>query len=278
MKKYIPVFIGTLSKPFPALAARMALRLFATPVRIPRPESERVWYDLSKKYFLKSGIAAFEWGEPQNPLVMLIHGWNGRGTQIASFALPLVEIGFRVVALDGPGHGISPGKMTDPSHFAKFIEDSQHELDERGAHAVIAHSFGGGCTVLAASRSLKTKKIVLIASPAFYERVVHFFAKSLKLSERAEAVFVEFVTKIAGLHPRELNIGAIGSKLNIPAMVVHDVNDNAVNFLSATAITEAWPYSVLLRTEGLGHRRILKDPAVIQSVTKFIQRGEEHRN
>lgn len=270
MKKYLPVLMEPISKIAPGFTARIAFHFFATPIRIPRPESEKIWYEKSKKYFLKSGIAAFEWGNEKDPLVMLIHGWNGRGTQIASFALPLVEKGFRVVALDGPAHGISPGKMTNPSHFAQFIEESQKELSESGAHAVIAHSFGGGCSVLAASRTLKVKKLVLIASPAFYDRVVHFYARSQKLSPKAEEKFVAIVTKAAGIHPVELNIGAIGSKLNIPSMIVHDVDDNAVNFMSAKALNEAWPGSLLLKTEGLGHRRILKDPKVVSAVVDFI--------
>jgi len=270
MKKYLPVLMKPLSRLAPGLSARIAFRHFATPVRIPRPESEKLWYEKSRKFFLKSGIAAFEWGNENDPLVMLIHGWNGRGTQIASFAFPLVEKGFRVVALDGPGHGDSPGKMTNPSHFAQFIEDSQYELSATGAHAVIAHSFGGGCSVLAASRTLKVKKLVLIASPAYYDRVVQFFARSLKMSSTAEEKFTNIVSKAAGIHPKELNIGSIGSRLNIPKMIVHDEGDNAVNFMSATAMNEAWPGSVLLKTEGLGHRRILKDPKVISAVVNFI--------
>lgn len=273
MRKYLPSIMAPLSKALPRFSARIALYFFATPTRIPRPESEKIWYEQSKKYFLNSGIAAFEWGDEKAPLVMLIHGWNGRGTQIASFAFPLVEKGFRVVALDGPGHGISPGGpggMTNPSHYARFIEDSQKELNTEGAHAVIAHSFGGGCSVLAASRGLKVKKLVLIASPAFYDRVVQFYARSIRLSEKAELHFTNLVAKVAGLHPKELNIGQIGKTLNLPALVVHDVNDNAVNFLSATSIIETWPHSILLKTEGLGHRRILKDATVIKEVCEFI--------
>lgn len=271
--------MGPLSKICPRLSARIALHIFATPTRIPRPESEREWYEKSRKFFLKSGIAAFEWGEEKNPLVMLIHGWNGRGTQIASFAFPLVEKGFRVVALDGPGHGISPGKQTNPSHFAKFIEDSQNELSPDGAHAVIAHSFGGGCSVLAASRNLKVKKLVLIASPSHYEKVVQYYARSMALSKKAEALFTEMVAKVAGIHPRELNIGAMGASLHLPAMIVHDTGDNAVNFSSATAMQEVWPGVILYKTEGLGHRRILKDKKVVEAVTEFISRPlTDHRN
>lgn len=272
MKKYLPEMMSFLSKLSPKLAARVALNIFATPVRTPRPASEKIWHETAKKYFLKTGIAAFEWGDPKDPLVLLIHGWNGRGTQLASFAESLVKNKFRVVALDGPGHGISPGKKTNPAHYAQFIIDSQIELIGAGAssHAVIAHSFGGGCSVLALKRGLKTNGLVLIASPAFYDRVVHFFSLSIKLSDEAEKYFTEMITKLTGIPPRELNIGKIGSLLNKPVLVVHDENDNAVNYLSAKAIVEEWPKAQLFTTQGLGHRRIMKDPQVIEVVTKFI--------
>ncbi len=266
--------MAALSMVAPKLAAQIAIKAFATPTRIPRPESEMEVFRLSKKFTLSTGIAAFEWGDPSAPLVMLVHGWNGRGTQIAAFANLLVEKKFRVVALDGPGHGASPAGpngMTNPAHYAKFINDSQKELAPNGAHAIIAHSFGGGCAVLAAQRGLDVKKIILVASPAFYERVVDFFASSFGLKEKAKAEFIKLIVKIAGIHPTELDIGVIGSKLNKPCLIVHDTGDNAVNYLSATAIHQAWPGSKLLTTEGLGHRRILKDSKVIAEVSDFIE-------
>lgn len=270
MKKYLPKFMAIISAVAPKLAAKIAIKVFATPVRVPRPESEMEMFYLSKQFSLKNGTAAFEWGDSHHPLVMLIHGWNGRGTQISSFANALVEKKFRVVALDGPGHGSSPGKMTNPAHFAQFIIDSQNELAPLGAHAVIAHSFGGGCAVLAAKRGLKTRGIVLVASPAFYEKVVGFFSKSLKLNVASHAEFIKEIVKVAGIHPSELDIGALGATLNLPALVVHDEGDNAVNYISATAIHSAWPGSKLYTTQGLGHRRILKDPKVIIEVADFI--------
>jgi predicted alpha/beta hydrolase family esterase len=270
MKKYLPKLIKTLSIFAPRLAAKMALKFFATPTRIPRPESEMEMFHLSKQYFLKNGIAAFEWGEASSPLVLLIHGWNGRGTQLSSFAKSLVENGFRVVAVDGPGHGSSPGKMTNPVHYAQFVIDAQRELAPSGAHAVIAHSFGGGSTVLAAKRGLAVKGLVLVASPAFYDRVVDFFAHSLGLNKKSKEIFIDLIQEFSGIHPSELNIGAIGKSLNLPALVVHDESDNAVNYLSAKAIVDAWPGTKLYTTQGLGHRRVLKDQRVITEVTDFI--------
>jgi hypothetical protein len=36
------------------------------------------------------------------------------------------------------------------------------------------------------------------------------------------------------------------------------------------AIAAAWPGAELVTTEGLGHRRILRDPAVVARVTDFL--------
>lgn len=270
MKEYLPKIINFFSKIAPRLTAGYALKRFATPTRIPRPPSEMELYGTSKKFFLRDGIAAFEWGDSTHPLVMLIHGWNGRGTQIAAFAKSLVEKNFRVVALDGPGHGISPGKMTNPQHYADFILNAQNELAPEGAHSIIAHSFGGGSAVLAANKGMKVKSMVLVASPAFYEKVVAFFARNFGLNKTSELIFTEMVSNFAGIHPRDLNIGLLGSNLKIPALIVHDEDDKAVQYKWGQAINAAWPGSILFTTQDLGHRRILKDPKVIAYVTDFI--------
>ena len=270
MKKNLPKFIAILSNIAPKIAAKIAMKYFATPVRIARPESEMEMFHLSKQYFLKNGCAAFEWGESTSPLVLLIHGWNGRVTQISPFAKSLVATGFRVVALDGPGHGASSGNSTTPTHFANFVIESQQELAPEGAHSLIAHSFGGGCCVLAATRGLKTKSLVLIASPAFYERVVQFFGKSFGLNNKSQTALEELVTKASGMKPADLNIAKLATSLTIPMLVVHDKDDNAVDYMSALAITEAYKGARLITTEGLGHRRILKNPKIISEVTEFI--------
>ncbi|MBC7713185.1 MAG: alpha/beta fold hydrolase [Rhizobacter sp.] len=273
MKEYLPKIINFFSKIAPRLTAGYALKKFATPSRIPRPQSEMEVYASSKKFFLKDGIAAFEWGNPTHPLVMLIHGWNGRGTQIAAFAKSLVEKNFRVVALDGPGHGISPGKMTNPKHYADFILNAQKELAPEGAQSVIAHSFGGGSAVLAVTYGMKVKSLVLVASPAFYERVVNYFATNFGLNKKSELIFTEMVSDFATIHPRDLNIAQLGSQLKIPALIVHDEGDTAVQYKWGEAIHAAWPGSILFTTQGLGHRRILKDPKVIAYVTDFIAKN-----
>lgn len=266
------LFFGSakyLSQVFPAYYAKGAEDIFLTPSRVPRPVSEKTWFESAKKTTYSGGIAAFEWGPADGPIVALIHGWSGRGTQMAAFAGPLVEQGYRVIAFDGPAHGDSAGEQTNVGEYAQFIIRMQQEL--KPFKAVVAHSFGAGCSVFAAARGLKVEKLVLVAGPSRYEVIVGQYLKFIGLSSKSQDYFYQSLAAKVGMPAKELNVGQIGESLSIPAMVVHDRDDKEVRFDSALDIKQAWPHVQLVETQGLGHRRILKDPTVIQQVVEFIQ-------
>lgn len=257
-----------LSHVFPKTIAHSAERLFLTPDRTPRPKSETDYFNSAKKYKIDNRIAAFEWGEAHNPLVVLVHGWSGRGTQMAAFAESLVSNGFRVVGLDGPAHGDSAGAITHVGEYSQFLIDVQKTLGPY--HTIIAHSFGAGCSVLSAARGLDVKKIVLVSGPSRYELVVKYYLDAFKLSAKSRTHFLNSLAKKVKLPVEAMNVGVIGNALSISAMVIHDKDDKEVPLRAAEEIKMNWPSVELVITSGLGHRRILKDSSVINIVTKFI--------
>lgn len=263
------LFIRYVSWILPKQSAQWAEEIFLTPTRVPRPESEKTFFETAKKYVLSGGIAAFEWGPQAGPLVVLVHGWSGRGTQMGAFAGPLIQRGYRVVALDGPAHGSSEGEKTNVGDYARFLIRAQKELGPY--KAIIAHSFGAGCSVLATSWGLQVGKLVLVAGPSHYEIVVRNYLDIIKISPSAQKYFFQSLAKKVGMPAKDLNVGNIGSKLNTPALVVHDTDDKEVPYVAALEIQKAWPHSKLLTTTGLGHRRILKDTSVVNQVAEFIE-------
>ncbi|WP_413612180.1 alpha/beta hydrolase [Bdellovibrio sp. HCB-110] len=263
------LFIRYFSWVLPKQSAFWAEGIFLTPSRVPRPDSEKLWFESAKKFTLSGGIAAYEWGSATGPLVVLVHGWSGRGTQMGAFAEPLVKRGYRVVALDGPAHGSSEGTQTNVGDYAKFLIRAQKELGPY--KAIIAHSFGAGCSVLAASRGLKVEKLILVAGPSRYEVVVGNYLDFIRISPFAQKYFLKSLAEKVGLTAKELNIGNIGSKLDIPTLIVHDTGDKEVPYVAATEIIQAWPHAKLLTTSNLGHRRILKDSQVTTQVAEFVE-------
>lgn len=259
-----------LSWVLPRQTAQWSENLFLTPTRVPRPLSEEGFYQSSEKMTLPGGIAAYTWGPLDRPTVLLVHGWSGRGTQMGAFAQPLVEKGFRVVAVDGPAHGASEGLRTNVGDYARFMVEAQQVLGP--FKAVVAHSFGAGCSVLAVRRGMKAEKLVLVAGPSRYEIVVNNYLKFIGLSSISQRHFLRSLEQKVGMPASEMNVGRIGSELNIPVLVVHDEGDKEVRYKAALEIQEAWPQAELLATQGLGHRRILKDAVVTGKVAEFISK------
>jgi pimeloyl-ACP methyl ester carboxylesterase len=257
-----------LSNIFPKQTAKWAEILFLTPERIQRPTSELDYFNTAKKFKIQNRIAAFEWGDPTHPLVVLVHGWSGRGTQMGAFAQPLVHSGFRVVALDGPAHGDSDGQLTHVGEYSQFLIDIQKDLGPY--RAIIAHSFGAGCSVYSATLGLKVDKIVLIAGPSRYELVVRYYLTSLKLSKNTQEYFIKMISDRVKLPVSAMNVGVLGKTLSIPALVIHDKEDKEVPYQAAEEIKSNWPSVELILTTGLGHRRILKDPQIVNTVKDFI--------
>src|SRR5436190_1757404 len=68
----------------PALGASVAARLFLTPRRARIPERERSWLKHAEPETFSVGrfrLAGHRWSSVGEP-VLLVHGWEGRGSQL----------------------------------------------------------------------------------------------------------------------------------------------------------------------------------------------------
>jgi pimeloyl-ACP methyl ester carboxylesterase len=62
-------------------------------------------------------------------------------------------------------------------------------------------------------------------------------------------------------------------ELPAAALVIHDRDDADVPFSHGEEIVGAWAGSRLESTSGLGHRALLRDPAVIGRAVAFLREG-----
>ncbi|MEZ4682380.1 MAG: alpha/beta fold hydrolase [Caldilineaceae bacterium] len=120
----------------PALAHRWAVRLFVHPMKYKRPAREvALLQDAAIEechfagFYPRPAAAAYyvkySWGS--GPTVLLVHGWAGRGSQLAPLVAPLVNAGYRVVAFDAPAHGDSPGDRTNLLEVSNLIRTLSQE-------------------------------------------------------------------------------------------------------------------------------------------------------
>lgn len=303
LMRFIFKYLGRL---FPSLVGRWAYRLWFQTHRGPRAKRELDWLkdtNPSIEVIEVNGIplATYYWENTnydhpsilssinhKKPLVMLHHGWTGRGSQMAGFVEPLLQAGFRVLAFDNHAHGETPGKAT--SIF--ILSEIQQALAEKvgGVYAVVAHSFGGMVTAYSLNQGIKTKKVasidspsspigfsaqkvVCISSPARFDFLLERYTKSLYLPWKIQQYLVnrfkkeygdDLLERVSTTHTSQ-NLG------HIPALFIHDENDVDVPIIESELFHKAWPNSKIIRTKGLGHRAVLYDAEVIEKTVNFLK-------
>jgi pimeloyl-ACP methyl ester carboxylesterase len=260
------VFFAGLSRISPRAAGRSALRVFCTPRKHHRPGWESDVARRGARIRVGPHLAARAFGS--GPIVLLVHGWEGRGTQLGRFVDPLVQAGFRVIALDLPAHGESAGRRTDLIECTEALRKVGRDLGP--VAAVVAHSFGGAITTLALERGLDAGAVVLIASPSSIRDVLRRFEELVGLSAKAASAFHAAIERQTRVKVADVEIFERVSGLRVPALIVHDRGDREVPFHDAERLAARWPGAALAATDDLGHRRILKDDGVIQRVVKFV--------
>jgi pimeloyl-ACP methyl ester carboxylesterase len=270
----IPLVVGTLDTLVPSLAARLAADLFCTP---PRPVlSERAGAFIASGrpldvYLEGLRLGAWGWGPEDRPTVVLFHGWGGRSSQMSSFLQPLLERGYRVVALDGPAHGGSEGRRAALPLFASALRALQARIGP--FDGLIAHSMGGSSSALAMHAGLEVRRAVFIGSPQNPFGYAAMFARRMGMRPATLARMQAVLEERFDIVWSELSVAHVGPSMRTPLLVVHDEEDAEVPFKSGEAIVAAWPGARLLATRGLGHRRVLRDPSVVRAVAAFV--GEE---
>jgi pimeloyl-ACP methyl ester carboxylesterase len=283
------------------LAVAWAESLFTTPRRFERPEREHTLL-ASGRPFTFSAVAGasgaplcgWRFGDPERPIVLLVHGWEGRGAQLGALVEPLLARGFQVITFDAPAHGDSPGHSAVLTDFARAIVAAARAavtpspLDAIAAaargrdvppaprlHAIVAHSIGAAATTVAAAHydlfAHGVPRLVYLAPPAQISRATTRFARRLGVSPHVLQGLNRRLERRTGLGLLELDGPYLARELSAPLLIVHDADDAEVPVEEGRRIAEAWPGARLELTAGLGHQRILWAPDVIRLVSQFVE-------
>ena len=252
----------------PSMTVDAAFDLFTRPRRHQRTEVEAALLAQADRSFVayKAGkLALWSWGV--GPVVLLVHGWEGCGSQFAPFIPSLRARGFRVVSADCPAHGDSTGAASSVPDFAEAVLEIGHAIGKIAA--IIGHSAGAAASIYAFTRGLAVSSSVHLASPSSFERGVDRFGALVGLSGHDQAEFRRRVESFVGLPLDETDL----PKLRLPghpALLLHDPDDKEVLFVESEFLLAAWPSATLERIPGVGHRRILQDERVVDSAVRFV--------
>lgn len=270
----------------PSLAGWVAFKAFLTPLRdyFPISDEEKAVLqsarteivlcersEFSQRPFGKPyRLQTYVWGNEADPTVLLLHGWMASSSHMGTFVAPLLKAGFRVVALDAPGHGRSSGLNTDIPAFAQGLSAVVHQLGP--VDGVIAHSFGGSSAAYLlkeAPHSIAINNLVLLAAPSEISLMMDIICKGLGASPRLRQEMEKRFVQRYGNPSGHYVVADMVVDNPLPGLVIHDRDDPLVPFSEGESIARSWPNSELIATDGLGHGGILRDPAIINRVVEF---------
>lgn len=257
----------------PDLGTRLALGLFFTPMptkwlarsrAVPRP-----WVE-ARMPFEGGHISVWQRGDlaPGRPKVLLTHGWAGDAQQLRPLADTLAQAGFEPLLLDLPAHGRSSGLRSNLLQWVRALFAVSARFGPWDG--VVAHSLGGLALSHALARGLPARRAALLALAPAPAQFLSWFAQAMGTGEGLAQRMRGHVERREGVSLGHFEPSWLGERLAQPTLVVHDRSDATAPLAGSETLLAGLPAGRLLVTEGLGHRRLLSDPAVMQQVLAHL--------
>ncbi|WP_405487116.1 alpha/beta fold hydrolase [Streptomyces sp. NBC_00096] len=260
----------------PGPVGRVAFALFVRPLGRPkvRPGEAEVMARAVTGRLVVDGIpvTTYRWGDGGRP-VLIVHGWSSRASRFAGFVEALRAQGRTVVSFDAPGHGESGGRATTILRQREIIR-RLHAL-HGGFSDVVAHSFGVLSTFFSLRDGLRAERIVGIGAIADFDYLAERFRGLAGVNRAVEDAMRGHVQRRLfpdepGVWPR-FDVCHHPEEVPSEILLVHDADDDTSPPSQSRAIAAAYGERArLIETRGLGHRRILAAPEIIEAAVAFL--------
>ena len=262
------------------LAERLWFRLPASPAVRSRAARTPRGGEAFEVRWARGTVRGRVYGDGGNPTAYLVHGWGGWWQQLGAHVEPLLARGLCVVAFDAPSHGDS-GPGVHGARSTTFLEMGEAlaaVVAEFGRPTLlVAHSAGGLAAVHALGLGVRPDSLVLVAPPGGVEAMLPVFAAALGVGPRSQHVMVGRAERRVGRPVAELDLLTMAAgQPSLPhLLVVHDRHDQEAPLAGGVRVSNAWHDARLMVTKGLGHRRVLWDPDVVDRVASFASAAAE---
>jgi pimeloyl-ACP methyl ester carboxylesterase len=260
----------------PALAARLAFRLFLRSFRHALRAEERAALQRARRHEVVSGhdtVQVYEWGSGERTVIIL-HGWGSSAARFTGFAELLAARGWHVLVPDAPGHGASPGKS---SSLPQFIAALDAIVARFGSpQALVGHSLGA----LAIARRHADaepgwvkglESVVLISMPSGAAFLIEVFLRSFGLRSAARAHLNTLFEQRFGARVADYAALPGAGRISARLLLVHDRGDDIIPLAHCADLRGQLQHSTVITTTGLGHSALTRDEGTIGRIVAFLE-------
>ncbi len=254
-------------------AAQAAFELFKTPQsrsRKPLPEifeqAEELRFSLDSRT-----IHGWRWNHPSGNKALILHGMESSAVNFDRYIRPLIQKGYEVLAFDAPAHGRSDGKIITAPDYRKMIMAIQEQFGP--IKSFMAHSFGGLALCLAMEEldHGPDYRIGLIAPATETTTALNSYFRFLKLNGAVRTEFEKLIIREGGVPSSWYSIRRAMKRIKARVLWIHDEDDHITPLSDVFRVrSDNHAHIRFMITKGLGHRRIYRDPKVVQAMIDFL--------
>ncbi len=259
----------------PRLTGWLTLCLFFSPAAYRANTEEKDCLKQGRPFQVQvhdKTVQAWRWG--RGPAILMVHGWSGRGVQFHRFVAPLVQAGYTVVAIDGPAHGASSGRITSYFEFTDTIRTFLTTDLDFNIQGIIGHSFGASAAINALAKEGLFVNAVCIAPVLKLRDLLLYSFRRFGIPQTLVARLIGKFEQRFGYHLEADDPHLLIGDLKGPVLIVHDQQDRTAAFGDSIYQAQMHGHINILATRGLGHRRILTDPAVVQACLEHMDQAK----
>jgi pimeloyl-ACP methyl ester carboxylesterase len=278
LKRRLRALFRLLTALSPALAARVAMRLFTRPRPRPIEPRDLAFLDTARSRWLTTAggrVRVYEWrsdGRPADaPAVLIIHGWRSNTARLRKIIDALRALRLRVTAFDAPGHGHSPGHRLDLETYREMIGAVAHDCGP--TLAVVAHSFGALTTMswLADTpQSMPLRAAALIGIPRGGAFLFETFAAVMTLRPAVAEGMCRLFRNRYGRDPESYRVTEMAARVHLPVLLVHGGADELVPAAHSEELAGSLKLGQLHLFPTLSHGETLRDARTVSLVADFI--------
>ncbi len=252
--------------------AAIAFNIFCTPFRKPRNVPPPIFDECEEFKIIVNGfkIHGYCWNPRSAKRALILHGFESRAYNFDRYITPLLNKGYAVFAMDGKAHGKSEGKRTNAPEYAEMIRVLEEKTGKFDTY--ISHSFGGIALCLFQEiNNNPHAKMILIAPATETKSAISLFSSFFGLGDHIKEAIHRHILEKSGKATSFYSINRIAPLLKNPILWIHDTEDDITPLSDVKPLMERSLANIeFMVTSGLGHRKIYKDPMVMQRIFDFI--------
>jgi pimeloyl-ACP methyl ester carboxylesterase len=212
-------------------------------------------------------LKTYSWKGNSN-IILLVHGWESNTSRWKKILPYLQQTGSTIIALDAPAHGLSGGTEFN---VVKYAECINVVVQKYKPNVLIGHSIGGAACIYFHThyKNESLQKLIVLGAPSEFKTIIKNYVQLLSLNKRMHIFLAAHFSVKFKMEINDFSVAAFAEKIQIPGLIVHDTDDEIVQFSEGQKIADSWKNADFITTKGLGHS--LHDEAIYHRIVAFLK-------